>query len=216
MADLFVTEYTFSLAVTPANHSHTLAPEKAQAIPDTFGRIYDTISVQLDLFAVSSKTWRGMLLWDSMRFTKTYELWATQLRQDCLQRQKLGHLIREKDCSSWPTPQAFQNRGPLKTEFVDEKFVSYHGKERYGANIVDAVRVIEGKNWMTPRACDHNGQPDLDNPNTTGKSRGQLNPAWVEQLMNLPRGWTNFDFWATESSQIQQKKQSGICLRKQE
>jgi len=115
-----VTEYTFSLAVTPANHSHTLAPEKAQAIPDTFGRIYDTISVQLDLFAVSSKTWRGMLLWDSMRFTKTYELWATQLRQDCLQRQKLGHLIREKDCSSWPTPQAFQNRGPLKTEFVDE------------------------------------------------------------------------------------------------
>jgi len=37
------------------------------------------------------------------------------------------------------------------------------------------------------------GQPDQDSPNTTGKNRGQLNPAWVEQLMGLPPGWTNFD-----------------------
>jgi hypothetical protein len=37
------------------------------------------------------------------------------------------------------------------------------------------------------------GQPDQGNPNMTGKSRGQLNPAWVEQLMGLSPGWTNFD-----------------------
>jgi hypothetical protein len=42
------------------------------------------------------------------------------------------------------------------------------------------------------------GQLAPDKSNTTGKNRGQLNPAWVEQLMGLPAGWTNFDSWATE------------------
>jgi hypothetical protein len=42
------------------------------------------------------------------------------------------------------------------------------------------------------------GQPDQDKSNTTGKNRGQLNPAWVEQLMGLPAGWTNFDCLETE------------------
>jgi len=34
----------------------------------------------------------------------------------------------------------------------------------------------------------------LERPDLIGKSHGQLNPAWVEQLMGLPAGWTDFDF----------------------
>jgi hypothetical protein len=43
-----------------------------------------------------------------------------------------------------------------------------------------------------------NSRPDPDKNNTTSKNRGQLNPAWVEQLMGLEAGWTNFDCWVTE------------------
>ena len=45
------------------------------------------------------------------------------------------------------------------------------------------------------------GLPDQDSPNTNGKSRGQLNPAWVEQLMGLPYNWVNLftgDFYYEE------------------
>ena len=41
------------------------------------------------------------------------------------------------------------------------------------------------------------GQPDQANLSTTGKSRelqGKLNPDWVESLMGLPTGWTDFAF----------------------
>ena len=41
------------------------------------------------------------------------------------------------------------------------------------------------------------GPPDQANPSTNGKSQesqGKLNPDWVEQLMGLPTGWTDFDF----------------------
>lgn len=51
------------------------------------------------------------------------------------------------------------------------------------------------KMWPTPRRqssagkCEHSdGGPDLQT--ATG---GQLNPDWVEQLMNFPEGWTNPD-----------------------
>ena len=48
------------------------------------------------------------------------------------------------------------------------------------------------------------GRRALGPNNTNGKNRGQLNPAWVEQLMGLPAGWTNFDSWVTELSPKQQ------------
>ncbi len=35
------------------------------------------------------------------------------------------------------------------------------------------------------------GLTDQDNPNTNGNSPGLLNPAWVEQLMGFPSGWTD-------------------------
>jgi hypothetical protein len=71
----------------------------------------------------------------------------------------------------------------------------------------DGLMRKDGKSRMDrlPNAVVY-GQPDKDSNNTTGKNRGQLNPAWVEQLMGLPAGWTNFDSWVTELSQRNVKK----------
>ena len=66
-------------------------------------------------------------------------------------------------------------------------------------------------NWLTPKqpsggGCPRNtpggglrkledqvecGLPAPDKSNTNGKNRGQLNPAWVEQLMGLEKNWTD-------------------------
>ncbi len=47
------------------------------------------------------------------------------------------------------------------------------------------------------------GLPDQDRTSTRGKSQGQLNPGWVEQLMGLPVGWTqlSIEWIASDSSE---------------
>ena len=69
--------------------------------------------------------------------------------------------------------------------------------------------------WSTPRA--NNVHPNITDANReklanrnkanleeeiagfVGKSTGKLNPYWVEQLMDLPTGWTDFAHWEMES-----------------
>ena len=53
---------------------------------------------------------------------------------------------------------------------------------------------IQGECTREPLNKSRGGQQDQDRNSTIGKSQGQLNPAWVEQLMGLPPGWTDFDF----------------------
>ena len=53
---------------------------------------------------------------------------------------------------------------------------------------------IQGECTREPLNKSRGGQQDQDRSSTIGKSQGQLNPAWVEQLMGLPPGWTDLDF----------------------
>jgi hypothetical protein len=239
----FEAALTSSLRATRANRSVTPVKDKVETTLDTFGHLYANTLVQSDLFTASSRMWRGMSHWDSKRFVKTFGLWVTKLRQDCLQRQKLALLTREKDCSSWRTPAGSDGEGGIM-EYMEGK--TGHYKLRYQVN------------WMSPRACDHkgfqnqgkgglnlmnqvnwptptvaeadkignnanygqvalgnhpairgivsrnkkskgDGQPDQDKSSTNGKSRGQLNPDWVSQLMGLNPEWTDLGSWATVS-----------------
>ena len=89
----------------------------------------------------------------------------------------------------------------------DEKFwltptVTEMDRTPEGMEKRKAYRESIGRQYVEGNLLDqvNNGQPDQANPNTTGKSRGQLNPAWVEQLMGLKAGWTNFDYSEMESS----------------
>jgi hypothetical protein len=82
-------------------------------------------------------------------------------------------------------------------------------------------KCTQGSNWPTPRAGNpgsrkpgtggkilaeeaknHAGPPAPEKSSTSGKNHGspKLNPAWVCQLMGLPRGWTSLGSWGTESS----------------
>ena len=101
-----------------------------------------------------------------------------------------------KDAKNWATPRAGATD-------------STRPNNKGGIPLGDQVK----RNWATPQASDGikpagpNGQKmlcnsvqdtqqDQTNLNTNGKPLVslKLNPDWVEQLMGLPIGWTDFDF----------------------
>jgi hypothetical protein len=73
---------------------------------------------------------------------------------------------------NWPTPQASEG---------------------------DKITGLEKQDSLTKRMrFSEDGQQDQQKSSTTGKNHEQLNPNWVEQLMGLQVGWTDFDSSAME------------------
>ena len=114
--------------------------------------------------------------------------------------------------------------GPIDTTIKNGAFMSIrkNSNQYFGAKLRDAVESFpqgqmnnstNGKSqesWPTPRAnkvhpeITENNREYLANRNKSnleenvaghcGRATGKLNPSWVEQLMGLPVGWTDFDF----------------------
>ena len=85
-----------------------------------------------------------------------------------------------KTVQLWPTPRAQE---PGRTT------------EGYGRGLQE---LVEGKEqhklWPTPRQFMYKDSiTDRNKGNIGEKVGGQLNPDWVEQLMNFPEGWTDLD-----------------------
>jgi len=72
----------------------------------TCGPTSRNTSEQLDLFNVSSKTCKDTSRWDSPQSSQIWKNWVIEQRGEYSQRKKSAHLIREKECLSWPTPIA--------------------------------------------------------------------------------------------------------------
>ena len=155
MDDLFVEKYTESLEDILVSHSRTQESDKEPQTPDTFGRILKNTSVQLDLFGASLKTSQDTSALDLKRSHKAFEIWVTKLRQDSLRRQKLAHLTRESDCSSWPTPAAtFTGDSSEAYENRQKKVLATPGNHgRSGITLKTKV------NWQTPTTTNSN-QPN--------------------------------------------------------
>ena len=80
----------------------------------------------------------------------------------------------------WPTPRAQE---PGKTT------------EGYGRGLQELVEGKEQRKlWPTPRQFMYKDSiTDRNKGNIGEKVGGQLNPDWVEQLMNFPEGWTDLE-----------------------
>jgi hypothetical protein len=87
-----------------------------------------------------------------------------------------------QEVQSWPTPAQRDYKGS-------------NGEEATLQKLSEGKRAMMGQ---LPNYVMIDSLQDLDDPNTNGNTRGQLNPDWVEQLMGLPHGWTNLDSLATE------------------
>lgn len=146
----------------------------------------------------------------------SYATWATGLKQDFSRRLKLALLTVERASSLWPTPTATDAKASGAAGYSTES-----GRHA-GVTLTDAaVRVP--RLWSTPRADMYKLHPSCfdradraksnieEDAGTWLRSRGLLsattklggrrtsksirvlNPRFVQSLMGLPPGWSDFD-----------------------
>ena len=108
---------------------------------------------------------------------------------------------------NWATPRTTDSAGGARTLNEKGQRISVSDPTKtYGANLSDQVR-----HWPTPSARDHkggyqggrirNGKVSLDTLDVAAQHYsgdknkvGHLNPDWVEWLMGVPTGWTEYDY----------------------
>jgi len=86
----------------------------------------------------------------------------------------------------WPTPTAAEAGKIGNRANFGQTALSNHPAIRGETERGKMLKSREGDG----RSTQPGGPPDPDKNSTNGKSHGQLNPNWVEQLMGLPVGWT--------------------------
>jgi len=194
---VFLTEYTASLAVIHASPSAKPDSEKAQKTHDTFGRLYAATSAQLSLFGVFSKTSQDTSVWDSNKFTETYTTWATQLRQESLQRRKLARHTDESASSSLQyrthTSQASgisskRLKGKLGSRLYDQltgRNVQYGLSQQVEILINPLmcqayVEAREEANWPTPTSADI----FINNLKSSQQKQGSMHSVNLPQAVN--------------------------------
>ncbi len=210
-------EWISSLEDTPANRSRSQESVQEQRMGGTYGHISGASLEKLDLSLLSLRTSSDTYRWASRRYTTTLKRWGSELRRACSERKKLALPTEESDCSYWPTATAGDAKGSRAKGYSTES-----GRHS-GTTLTDAV-----KNWPTPCARDYKGansprhleasrgRKHMDQlPNFLmlshqgqqilklgehGSKPGVLNPQFVETLMGLPTGWTDFAPSETQSS----------------
>ena len=98
-----------------------------------------------------------------------------------------AHPTGERESGLWPTPRAMTISNKME-RLTPEGRMSADGKQRFGLNLQDAVKM-----WPTPQHQDHKPGPNQHQDSLGRRARragGHLNPQWVEWLMGYPIGWT--------------------------
>ena len=208
----FVDKWTSYLEDSLANHSLKLELEKLQRTQDTSSLTSqkESESANQELFSSkmskeSSQQKPQMENQFSDMSSEHWKDWVTKQRLEYSQRVKSASHIKEKESLSWGTPKEQDSRAAMT--------------DRGKHNLGEQVHGMHNQNYPTPTSRDWKGayskesqenkprnllpdavgentQRDLMKNNTNGKPLVslKLNPDWVEQLMGLPIGWTDFDF----------------------
>ena len=181
----FVDSWTSSVAASRANPSVLQESVKALKTHDICSLTSEMGSQSADLDLFSWRTSKGLspvrrlpephFLGMSL---KCWNSWVTKQRQEYSQRLKSGQATKESGCSSWAWPTVAAHEARLGYQRRD------NGKKGTQKSLTTVV--IE------------NGLHAPENFNKSLKNREQLNPAWVEQFMGLPVGWTDLDSLVTE------------------
>lgn len=88
------------------------------------------------------------------------------------------------------------SEGQFKREWPTPEALNHGGYQRMGNMIYPRLGSMVKGMWPTPRAEFDSGrhkgcQPDTLHSASKASDAGILSPAWVEQLMGFPDGWTD-------------------------
>ena len=223
LGERFVTAWTSSLGDIPASPSAQPVSAKENKTRGTYGRGLQMAFDFSDHGSASLRTSKDISRWGCPTSSKTWQEWVTERRGAYSARLKLAHRTSESGCSSWPTPAARDYKGSYSPTALIRK----DGKSRMDAlpqvveydqtswptpTVAEGSKIGNQPNYGQKGLSNHPqivGLPDRKKLNKSGKSpesvetitprqTGKLNPAWVEQLMGIPVGWTDLGSWATE------------------
>lgn len=180
-----------------ASRSVTQASERESGTSDISGRSFAQALKSYSPAHASSRTWKESLLPLALGTTQfstmssvIWNSWVSERQQDASLAEKLARRTAAAAGSSsdWPTPTVAEGGKISCTANFGQQGLSNHP-------------AIQGKPGREKREKSRGGLLDPTHASTYGKSRGLLNPAWVEQLMGFPTGWTDLGRWETHAYQ---------------
>ena len=224
LSQTFVDAWTSYLVDSRANPSALPESVRALKILDTSSHTSPKESESANHQLSFSKTSKEFLAAEqemvnpfSNMSCEHWKEWVTEQRREYSVRLKSAHLIRESGSTSWPTATTRDWKDSISTVPPSRANPS---KQTLGQRVAHVGLLDQAKNsttgksrelqWPTPRA--NKVQPKITEENRSqlatrkksnleeeiaghcGKAVGQLNPDWVESLMGLPTGWTDFAF----------------------
>jgi hypothetical protein len=216
-----IEDYWISLAAdSHASRSHFVEVKNPPKTLDTFGPIYYEESLFANLDTASSKTSKESLAQNPKATTRfstmssaTWSEWVTGQRQASSRRLKSARRIKEKDGLSWPTPLchlAKETASPAEWERKSPSLLCMALMENWPTpTVAEGGKIscspnfgqiglsnhpkIQGTPEREKQEKSKNGLPTQGKNLTDGKSRGLLNPDWVDTLMGFPAGWTDLE-----------------------
>jgi len=177
----FEEKYTESLEDILANHSVQQESEKEKKTQDTYGRISESTSGQLDLFGAFSRTSEVTSRWGYGESCPIWKKMVTERSGDCSARRKRARLTNASDASSWqnyPTPTSRDWKGKQANEYKDERGEENNMKF---ASLPGVVEKISKSNWATPQASDH-----VEGARTAKESNQKCLGRDLNQMENWP------------------------------
>ena len=191
----FVEKWIYSIAATRVSHSALMESAGGKK---TEGRCGGTSQMEFgfaDHPLCSLKTSKDTSPLDSEKSLAIWNSLVTRRRGEYSRRLKLVRPIEGKESSYWPTPTTAEamkiSNNPNFGQLGLSNHPKIHGFE------VNRKKLHKDRKGGSKARCSQ--QPLKENPES-GKCRGQLSVEFVEQLMGVPVGWTDFSSWEMESA----------------
>ena len=178
----FAAWWTSSLAATRANRSRQQASDSEQKTQDTSGRFY---AEQYELFSPeesSSKTSKDTSRLDSPQSSATWKKMVTEQRGEYLARLKSEQATRERESSSWPTPDASIEKFRLSGNSQQSRSLEAMSRRGELSPPDPESSNSTGKNparWPTPKA---NNPSSTRKPGTGGRELSQEAKNWATPI----------------------------------
>jgi len=160
---LFETKLTSLLAAIHVNHSVEQESDLERKTQDTCGLTSGDTLNQLDLFGVSLKTSKDILVLDSEKSLATWKASVTKQRGEYSVRVKLAHLTKEKESISWATPNTMDHLPQRSEEALVRQATTQRKGRTKPANLREQVNPTavaiyqEPTSWPTATVFDVTG-----------------------------------------------------------
>ncbi len=191
----FVTRWTSSLRDTHVNPLALMESAGEKRTGELCGGTSQMEFGFADHPLCSLKTSKDISPSDLEKSLRTWQSLVTKRRGEYFQRLKSGHHTEGKESSYWPTPTTAEAMKISNNPNYGQLGLSNHPQIHGFA--VDREKLHKDRKGGLKAKCSQ--QPQKEN-RESGKCRGQLSVEFVEQLMGVTVGWTDFSCWETESS----------------